>query len=203
MIREERLLKVLRAPHVSEKASTAMEKTNTIVLKVAKDATKAEIKAAVQKLFEVEVEVVNTLVVKGKVKRHGQRIGRRSDWKKAYVTLKEGQNLDFVGGAEGANSAILRLQYLQQVEVSVGIAAFELRHIGHDRPTNLLATEMVHRRVRQDALEQHRPFSCRAVRVALRQTDHAVLHDVQRRLVVAHVIHGAFEGPLLDALEEV
>jgi large subunit ribosomal protein L23 len=99
MIREERLLKVLRAPHVSEKASTAMEKSNTIVLKVAKDATKAEIKAAVQKLFEVEVEVVNTLV-KGKVKRHGQRIGRRSDWKKAYVTLKEGQNLDFVGGAE-------------------------------------------------------------------------------------------------------
>ena len=88
MIREERLLKVLRAPHVSEKASTAMEKSNTIVLKVAKDATKAE------------VEVVNTLVVKGKVKRHGQRIGRRSDWKKAYVTLKEGQNLDFVGGAE-------------------------------------------------------------------------------------------------------
>lgn len=81
MIREERLLKVLRAPHVSEKASTAMEKSNTIVLKVAKDATKAEIKAAVQKLFEVEVEVVNT-VVKGKVKRHGQRIGRRSDWKK-------------------------------------------------------------------------------------------------------------------------
>lgn len=80
MIREERLLKVLRAPHVSEKASTAMEKSNTIVLKVAKDATKAEIKAAVQKLFEVEVEVVNTLVVKGKVKRHGQRIGRRSDW---------------------------------------------------------------------------------------------------------------------------
>ncbi|VTN12203.1 50S ribosomal protein L23 [Raoultella terrigena] len=67
MIREERLLKVLRAPHVSEKASAAMEKTNTIVLKVAKDATKAEIKAAVQKLFEVEVEVVNTLVVKGKV----------------------------------------------------------------------------------------------------------------------------------------
>lgn len=67
MIREERLLKVLRAPHVSEKASTAMEKTNTIVLKVAKDATKAEIKAAVQKLFEVEVEVVNTWSLKGKL----------------------------------------------------------------------------------------------------------------------------------------
>ena len=93
MIREERLLKVVRAPHVSEKASTAMEKTNTIVLKVAKDATKAEIVAAVEKLFEVEVKDVNTLVVKGKVKRHGQRIGRRSDWKKAYVTLKEGPSL--------------------------------------------------------------------------------------------------------------
>lgn len=100
MIREERLLKVLRAPHVSEKASMLMEKTNTLVLKVAKDATKAEVKAAVQKLFEVEVTDVRTLIVKGKVKRHGQRVGCRSDWKKAYVTLKEGQNLDFAGGAE-------------------------------------------------------------------------------------------------------
>ena len=100
MIREERLLKVLRAPHVFEKASAAMEKNNTIVLKVALDATKAEIKAAVKKLFEVEVEDVNTLLVKGKSKRHGQRVGRRSDWKKAYVTLKEGQNLDFISGAE-------------------------------------------------------------------------------------------------------
>ncbi|MGL4858284.1 MAG: 50S ribosomal protein L23 [Enterobacteriaceae bacterium] len=100
MIREERLLKVLHAPHVSEKASMAMEKSNTIVLKVAKDATKVEIKAAVQKLFEVEVNEVRTLIVKGKTKRHGQRVGRRSDWKKAYVTLKEGQNLDSFGGAE-------------------------------------------------------------------------------------------------------
>jgi large subunit ribosomal protein L23 len=98
MIREERLLKILRAPHVSEKASAAMEKHNTIVLKL--EATKAEIKAAVHKLFEVEVIDVRTLVVKGKTKRHGQRIGRRSDWKKAYVTLKEGQNMDFIGGAE-------------------------------------------------------------------------------------------------------
>ncbi|HCC16577.1 MAG TPA: 50S ribosomal protein L23, partial [Escherichia coli] len=88
MIREERLLKVLRAPHVSEKASTAMEKSNTIVLKVAKDATKAEIKAAVQTLFEVEVEVVTTLLAKFKTKRSEQRIVRRSDWKKAYVTRK-------------------------------------------------------------------------------------------------------------------
>jgi large subunit ribosomal protein L23 len=100
MISEERLLKVLRAPHISEKATLAAEKANTVVFKVAKDATKREIKAAVEKLFEVEVESVNTLITKGKTKRQGLRQGRRSDVKKAYVTLKEGQDLDFVGGAE-------------------------------------------------------------------------------------------------------
>jgi len=100
MIREERLLKVLRAPHISEKATMAAEKANTIVFKVAKDATKKEIKAAVEKLFEVEVKSVNTLIIKGKTKRQGLRQRRRSDVKKAYVTLKEGQDLDFVGGAE-------------------------------------------------------------------------------------------------------
>ncbi len=100
MITEERILKVLRAPHISEKATMAAEKANTIVFKVAKDATKKEIKAAVEKLFEVEVKSVNTLITKGKTKRQGLRQGRRSDAKKAYVTLKEGQDLDFVGGAE-------------------------------------------------------------------------------------------------------
>ena len=100
MITEERILKVLRAPHISEKATMAAEKANTIVFKVAKDATKKEIKAAVEKLFEVEVKSVNTLVLKGKTKRQGMREGRRSDVKKAYVILKEGQDLDFVGGAE-------------------------------------------------------------------------------------------------------
>ncbi|MBD1576377.1 MULTISPECIES: 50S ribosomal protein L23 [Vibrio] len=100
MISEERLLKVLRAPHVSEKATMTAEKANTIVFKVAINATKKEIKAAVEKLFEVEVKSVNTLVLKGKTKRQGTREGRRSDVKKAYVTLKEGQDLDFVGGAE-------------------------------------------------------------------------------------------------------
>ena len=98
--REERLLKVLRAPHVSEKATNAAENANTIVFKVAKDATKKEIKAAVEKLFEVEVKNVNTLITKGKVKRQGNRMGRRSDWKKAYVILKEGQDIDFTGNAE-------------------------------------------------------------------------------------------------------
>ena|SRR5699024_6404626 len=100
MISEERLLQVLRAPHVSEKSTLAMENQNTLVLKVAKNATKREIKAAVEKLFEVKVNTVNTLVMKGKVKRTGQRIGRRSDWKKAYVTLAEGQNLDLMNGTE-------------------------------------------------------------------------------------------------------
>ena len=100
MIREERLLKVILAPHISEKSTIAAEENNTIVFKVAKDATKKEIKAAVEKLFEVEVKSVNTLITKGKTKRQGLRQGRRSDVKKAYVTLKEGQDLDFVGGAE-------------------------------------------------------------------------------------------------------
>ena len=100
MINEERLLKVLRAPLISEKATMTAEKANTVVFKVAIDATKKEIKAAVEKLFEVEVKSVNTLITKGKTKRQGLRQGRRSDVKKAYVTLKEGQDLDFVGGAE-------------------------------------------------------------------------------------------------------
>ena len=97
MINEERLLKVLLAPNISEKATTAAEANNTVVFKVATDATKAEIKAAVEKLFEVTVEGVNTLNVKGKEKRTGARTGRRNDWKKAYVTLAEGSDIDFVG----------------------------------------------------------------------------------------------------------
>ncbi|MGO2012592.1 50S ribosomal protein L23 [Pseudoalteromonas sp.] len=100
MIREERLLKVILAPHISEKSTVAAEENNTIVFKVVNDATKAEIKSAVEKLFEVEVMGVRTLNVKGKTKRTGARFGRRNDWKKAYVTLKEGSELDFVGGAE-------------------------------------------------------------------------------------------------------
>ncbi|MBH0057702.1 50S ribosomal protein L23 [Pseudoalteromonas sp. SWXJZ94C] len=100
MIREERLLKVIVAPHISEKSTIAAEENNTIVFKVANDATKAEVKVAVEKLFEVEVTGVRTLNVKGKTKRTGARFGRRNDWKKAYVTLKEGSELDFVGGAE-------------------------------------------------------------------------------------------------------
>ena len=99
MIREERLLKVLKAPHISEKSTMVTEKQNTIVFKVATNATKADIKAAVEKLFDVKVEAVRTLNVMGKTKRTGARVGKRSDWKKAYVTLVPGQDIDFMGGA--------------------------------------------------------------------------------------------------------
>ncbi|MDA3977734.1 MULTISPECIES: 50S ribosomal protein L23 [Gallibacterium] len=97
---QERLLKVLKAPHISEKATNNTEKSNTIVFKVALDANKAEIAKAVSELFEVKVDSVRTVVVKGKTKRHGARMGRRSDWKKAYVTLAEGQSLDLAESAE-------------------------------------------------------------------------------------------------------
>ena len=94
MIREERLLKVLKAPHISEKSTMVAEKLNTIVFKVATDATKAEIKTAVEKLFEVKVEAVRTLNVMGKTKRTGARVGKRSDWKKAYVSLQKGHDIN-------------------------------------------------------------------------------------------------------------
>ena len=94
---QERIFKVLRAPHVSEKASVAADRDNQFVFKVAKDASKAEIKAAVEKLWDVKVKAVNTLVVKGKNKRFGRTEGKRSDWKKAYVSLQEGFDIDFLG----------------------------------------------------------------------------------------------------------
>jgi large subunit ribosomal protein L23 len=100
MISEERLLKVLVAPNISEKSTMVAEANNTVVFKVSTDSTKAEIKAAVEKLFEVSVDGVTTLNVKGKVKRTGSRTGRRNDWKKAYVTLSEGSEIDFVGNSE-------------------------------------------------------------------------------------------------------
>ncbi|OUS27864.1 50S ribosomal protein L23 [Thalassotalea sp. 42_200_T64] len=100
MINDERLLKVILAPNISEKATMSAETNNTVVFKVVTTATKLEIKAAVEKLFEVEVTGVRTLNVKGKVKRTSARFGRRSDWKKAYVTLKEGSEIDFVGAEQ-------------------------------------------------------------------------------------------------------
>jgi len=93
---QERIMSILLAPHVSEKASIAAEK-GEFVFKVAINATKLEIKKAVEAMFDVKVERVTTAVAKGKTKRTGQVSGRRSDWKKAYVSLQEGQDIDFVG----------------------------------------------------------------------------------------------------------
>ncbi len=95
----ERLHKIILAPVVSEKSTRAAEKSNQAVFKVLRDARKPEIKLAVEKLFNVKVEAVRTLNVKGKSKRFGAFSGVRSDWKKAYVTLAEGQEIDFLSGA--------------------------------------------------------------------------------------------------------
>jgi len=96
---EGRLASVLLAPIVSEKATAVGEKHNQVLFKVLRDATKPEIKAAVELMFKVEVEAVNVVNVKGKVKRFGGRIGRRDHVKKAYVSLKAGQELNFSGEA--------------------------------------------------------------------------------------------------------
>jgi large subunit ribosomal protein L23 len=96
---EGRLAQVLVAPIVSEKATSVAEKHNQVLFKVLRDATKPEIKAAVELLFKVEVESVQTVNQKGKVKRFGRSIGRRDNVKKAYVSLKAGQELNFSGEA--------------------------------------------------------------------------------------------------------
>ncbi len=96
---EGRLASVLLAPIVSEKATQAAEKNNTVLFKVLQDATKPEIKAAVELMFKVEVESVSVVNVKGKTKRFGGRAGRRDHVKKAYVALKAGQELNFSGEA--------------------------------------------------------------------------------------------------------
>jgi len=97
---QERLLKVLIAPHVSEKSSVVAEQNNQYVFKVARDASKPEIKKAVEMLFNVQVGSVQVCNTKGKSKRFGAIQGRRSDWKKAYVTLKADQSIDLMGSAE-------------------------------------------------------------------------------------------------------
>lgn len=95
---QERLLQVLVAPHVSEKSTNVAEAHNQVVFKVLPDARKDEIKAAVETLFKVDVRGVQTANVKGKQKRFGRMPGRRKNWKKAYVKLAPGQEIDFLGG---------------------------------------------------------------------------------------------------------
>ena len=88
---------MLVGPHVSEKGTMLADKHNQIVFKVIPDATKLEVKKAVENLFKVEVDNVQVVNVRGKMKRLGQNWGKRKNWKKAYVSLKEGQDIDFIG----------------------------------------------------------------------------------------------------------
>jgi large subunit ribosomal protein L23 len=88
---------VLQAPHFSEKASRIGDFGNQYAFKVARDATKAEIKSAVEAMFEVNVKNVTTLNMKGKTKRTQRGISRKNHWKKAYVRIAEGQEIDFEG----------------------------------------------------------------------------------------------------------
>lgn len=94
---QERLMNVLLGPHVSEKSTNAAEAANQIVFKVGTDASKDEIKKAVELLFEVNVVSVQVSNVKGKTKRTRTGVGRRKNWKKAYIRLQEGQDINFIG----------------------------------------------------------------------------------------------------------
>ena len=94
---QERLMTVLHGPHLSEKSHDAAER-NQVVFKVRTDATKPEIRQAVEMLFDVKVDDVTVMNYRGKIKRHGQSSGRRASWKKAYVRLAEGSQIDFLGG---------------------------------------------------------------------------------------------------------
>lgn len=92
---QERLMTIILAPVISEKSTMVADKQEQVVFKVVSTATKPEVKAAVELMFKVQVDSVSILNVKGKQKRFGQTMGRRSDVRKAYVSLKPGQQIDF------------------------------------------------------------------------------------------------------------
>ena len=92
---QERMYQVLVGPHISEKAAIVADSNNQYVFKVAVDATKLEIKKSIEQLFKVNVVDVNTLKVKGKVKRNRFGYSTKPTWKKAYVRLEQGQDIDF------------------------------------------------------------------------------------------------------------
>lgn len=94
---KERLMTVLLGPHVSEKSANVSERHNQIVFKVRRDSTKKEISGAVEMLFEVKVTAVQVANCRGKIKRSGKEWGQRNAWKKAYVTLAEGEHIDILG----------------------------------------------------------------------------------------------------------
>lgn len=95
---QQRLMQVLLAPQISEKATYVADKHEQVIFRVISDATKPEVKAAVELLFKVDVESVQIANVKGKQKRFGRNMGSRKNWKKAYVSLKPGQEINFVDG---------------------------------------------------------------------------------------------------------
>jgi len=95
---QERLMQVLLAPVVSEKSTFVADKGNQYVFRVVPDATKPEIKAAVELMFKTQVKSVSVLNVRGKQKRFGRFMGRRNNWKKAYVALQPGQEINFAEG---------------------------------------------------------------------------------------------------------
>ena len=90
-------LQAVLAPQVTEKATMVADKYNQIAFKVKKDATKKEVKEAIELMFKVEVTAVNILNMNGKIKRAGRLMGKRNDWKKAYISLKAGQEINFTG----------------------------------------------------------------------------------------------------------
>ena len=93
---QERLLKVLLSPHISEKGTIIAENNRQFIFRVASDATKPEVRSAVEMMFDVKVDAVQISNVKGKAKRFGQVAGKRSGWKKAYVTLADGFDIDYM-----------------------------------------------------------------------------------------------------------
>lgn len=94
---QERLMTVLLGPHVSEKTTDVADRDNQITFKVRRDANKTEIRRAVEMMFDVKVTDVQVVNCRGKIKRFGREWGQRQNWKKAYVTLAEGDNIDFLG----------------------------------------------------------------------------------------------------------
>ena len=98
---QERLMNILLAPQISEKATSIAEKNRQVIFRVTPDATKPEIKAAVELMFKVNVENVQVACVKGKKKRFGAISGCRKNWKKAYVCLAPGQEINFAAGEQG------------------------------------------------------------------------------------------------------
>jgi len=96
-MQQERLMKLLLAPHVSEKSTLSAERNKHFVFKVARDASKSEIKHAVELMFDVKVSAVQVINVKGKRKRFGRTMGKRAGWKKAYVNLMPGYDIELLG----------------------------------------------------------------------------------------------------------